>query len=263
MFDIKFEDESGNSSLVWQNSWGLTTRTIGVMIMVHGDDRGLVMPPRVAPLQVIIVPIYFKNKDELKSHCARFKAQLAGIGVRVDADLRENYTPGWKYNHYELKGVPLRIELGPKDVKNEQVVIVRRDNGEKLNVAWKDLVHKVPHLLRDLQKSLFEKAQKKLKESLKTALNWTEFMSILDARQLALAPWCGESTCDEHIKKKSGESAKEEKETTTEGEEVEKLTGSAKSLCIPFEQPALPTGSVTCIGCAKKPSMWVLFGRSY
>jgi len=131
------------------------------MIMVHGDDKGLVLPPRVAPLQVIIVPIFFKNKDELKHHCTQWKEKIAATGVRVDTDLRENYTPGWKFNHYELKGVPLRLELGPKDLKNEQFVIVRRDTGDKINVPWKDAIHRIPHLLREIQQSLFINAQKK------------------------------------------------------------------------------------------------------
>jgi len=209
MFDIKYEDEQGNSHLVWQNSWGLTTRTIGVMIMVHGDDKGLVLPPRVAPLQVIIIPIYFKNKDELKQHCTQWKEKIAATGVKVDVDLRENYTPGWKFNQYELKGIPLRLELGPKDLKSEQFVCVRRDTGEKINVSWKDLLHKIPHLLREMQKSLFEKAQKTMKESVKTALTWSDFMGILDSRCLALAPWCGETQCEKHIKEKSGQAAKE------------------------------------------------------
>lgn len=181
----------------------------------------------------------------------------------MDTDLRENYTPGWKFNHYELKGVPLRLELGPKDLKNEQFVVVRRDNGEKIAVPWKDAIHRIPHLLREIQQSLFNNAHKTMKESVKTALNWKEFMEILDSRCLALGPWCGETKCEKNIKEKSGQAAKEQ-EKEKEGEETtEKLTGAAKSLCIPFEQPPLPGGNVTCIGCTKKPAMWVLFGRSY
>ena len=124
---------------VWQNSWGLTTRTIGVMVMVHGDDKGLVLPPRVAPTQVVIVPIPNSKLPPaevaaLLAAAARLEAQLAAAGVRVRTDARENYTPGWKYNHWELKGVPLRVELGPRDMAAEKAVLARRDTGAKEEV---------------------------------------------------------------------------------------------------------------------------------
>merc|ERR1711957_423673 len=131
MFDIKFQDEKGETKIAWQTSWGLTTRTIGVMIMVHGDDKGLVLPPRVAPLHCVIVPIYFKDKAPLNAQSNVLADTLRECGVKVKTDLRENYNPGWKFNHWELKGVPLRIELGPKDMEKKQVVVVRRDTGKK------------------------------------------------------------------------------------------------------------------------------------
>eukprot|EP00163_Fabomonas_tropica_P017994 TRINITY_DN3200_c0_g1_i13.p1 TRINITY_DN3200_c0_g1~~TRINITY_DN3200_c0_g1_i13.p1 ORF type:complete len:483 (+),score=171.98 TRINITY_DN3200_c0_g1_i13:41-1489(+) len=143
MFDIKFENpDNGSEHLhVWQNSWGLTTRTIGVMIMIHGDDKGLVLPPRVAPLHVVVVPIVFKGKEAMVTEGAqKVNDLLAAGGIRVKADLRDNYNPGWKYNHWEQKGVPLRAECGPRDIENQQVVLVRRDTGEKITAKLDGLV---------------------------------------------------------------------------------------------------------------------------
>ena len=131
MFKIQYEDDQGERAIPWQTSWGLTTRTIGVCVMVHGDDKGLVLPPRVAPLQVIICPIAAKNFEysDLMEYAENIKAVLKQAGVRTDVDGRQNYTPGWKFNHWEQKGVPIRIEVGPRDHAAKQVRIVRRDDG--------------------------------------------------------------------------------------------------------------------------------------
>jgi prolyl-tRNA synthetase len=124
MFKIAYEDDKGGRSIPWQTSWGLTTRTIGVAVMVHGDNKGLVLPPRVAPIQVIICPISMKNVDygDLLKYCEDIKYTLKKRGVRIDLDSRQNYTPGWKFNHWEQKGVPIRIEVGPRDLTNKQVL---------------------------------------------------------------------------------------------------------------------------------------------
>lgn len=133
MFKIQYEDDQGERSIPWQTSWGLTTRTIGVCVMVHGDDKGLVLPPRVAPLQVIICPIAMKNVEygDLLEYAESIKKVLKLAGLRVDVDARQNYTPGWKFNHWEQKGVPIRMEVGPRDLSAKQVRVVRRDDGNE------------------------------------------------------------------------------------------------------------------------------------
>ncbi len=153
MFKIEFEDEKGAKQLAWQNSWGLTTRTIGVMVMVHGDAKGLVLPPRVAPTQVVIVPILFKAAEQQAqgAQARAFAELLAAADVRAHVDDRDNYNPGWKFNHWELKGVPIRLELGPKDMEKQTAVLVRRDTGAKTVVAWATLVADVQALLLDIQ----------------------------------------------------------------------------------------------------------------
>ena len=149
MFKIEYEDNQGKKAIPWQNSWGLTTRTIGVMVMVHGDDKGLVLPPRIAPVQVVIVLIPYRDPEVTARQnvmCAEIEATLKAAGVRVKWDDRENYNPGWKYNFWELKGVPMRLEVGPKDVEKRQVRAVRRDTGEKEDVPVAVLVQKVSRL---------------------------------------------------------------------------------------------------------------------
>ena len=137
MFKIEFEDEKKEKKYVWQTSWGLTTRSIGIMIMYHGDDKGLVLPPRVANVQVVIVPIPYKGKQEkVNDAVEQIYIDLKGKDLRVQKDLRDNYNPGWKFNHWELKGVPIRLEVGPKDVENKEVRVVIRHNGEKLQMKW-------------------------------------------------------------------------------------------------------------------------------
>ena len=139
MFNIEFTDESGEKAHVWQNSWGLTTRTIGVMVMVHGDDKGLVLPPRVSPLQCVIVPINKKSDAAevtvaIDTNCRAMEESLKAVGVRVKYDNRDNYNPGWKYAHWEQKGVPVRIEVGPRDVQQGSAMLVRRDGRGKQSV---------------------------------------------------------------------------------------------------------------------------------
>ncbi len=162
MFEIIYEDpETNEKKYVYQNSWGITTRTLGVLTMIHGDNQGLVLPPKVACIQVVIVPCGITvnlGKDDRQSlydTCKAYETALAAAGVRVQGDYRENYSPGWKFNHWELKGVPVRMELGPRDVKNGQAVLVRRDNGQKLTEKKDGLVQTVVDLLDTIQKSLF------------------------------------------------------------------------------------------------------------
>jgi len=274
MFNISFEDEKGERRLVWQNSWGLTTRTIGVMVMVHSDDIGLVLPPRVAPIQVIIVPIWKKdNRAQIRERCEAVKKILVDAGVRVELDDRENYTPGWKYAHWEQKGVPLRIELGMKDLENNRVTAVRRDGSKsdkkETHISMDDLARAVPTILEDIQNSLFQKAKETFLAHRSVCTTFDDMLKALDKRNVVLAPWCGRSECEEDIKKRTGEAAKELEAKERELEEAgvvqesgERLTGAAKSLNVPFEQPELPAGT-KCVGCDHNAAKWVLWGRSY
>lgn len=164
MFDLVYEDpETQEKKHVYQNSWGITTRTIGVMIMVHADNQGLVLPPRVASVQVVIVPcgitasLSEADRKSLQASCDQLESDLKSASVRVQGDYRDNYSPGWKFNHWELKGVPIRVELGPKDMKNNQLVAVRRDTGEKVTIKRASAIEDLQKMLSDIQSSLFNR----------------------------------------------------------------------------------------------------------
>lgn len=203
-FGIKFLDENEESKYAHTTSWGMSTRTIGAIVMVHGDDKGLVLPPRMAPIQAVIVPIVFdKSKDAVLKKASELKTKLSK-DVRIHLDNRDIYTPGWKYNQWELKGVPVRVEIGPKDLEKEQVVLVRRDTGEKSFVKESELSKKLPELLESIQKSLYDKAKKSLEENIHTAKSFAEFSDIIEnKRGFVKAVWCGEATCEEEIKDKT------------------------------------------------------------
>lgn len=248
MFQIEFEDDKGAKQMVWQNSWGLSTRSIGVMVMVHSDDKGLVLPPAVAPIQAIVVPIPFKDNDRaaVVGAAADVAGQLRAAGVRVKEDARDNYSPGFKYNYWELRGVPIRVELGPRDLQNKQVVLVRRDTGAKESCAWEGLGDRVKSLLATIHSDMLAKATKERDESIVRIREWEEFMPAIDAKKMVLAPWCDEEAVEEDVKKRSA---------AGEG-------GSAKTLCMPFEQPDLPEGAL-CFASGKPAKKWALWGRSY
>jgi prolyl-tRNA synthetase len=259
---------------VWQNSWGLTTRTIGVMVMVHSDDKGLVLPPMVAPVQVVIIPIYKKgNQERLVAVCRELKVRLSDGGVRVDLDERDNYNPGWKFAHWELKGVCLRVEVGEDELDKKVLRVQRRDRLGKehaVMVEWDGMEERVKGLLTEMQADLLKKATEERDGKRKKVTEWRDFMRALDARCTALAPHCEGAECEKRIKQRSGEAAEVDvtgQEEVEDGEEqtdakAEKLTGAAKSLCIPFDQPELTEGT-QCIGCDKPAKNWTLFGRSY
>lgn len=257
MFEINFENEKGERAKVWQNSWAYSTRTIGVMVMVHGDDKGLVVPPKVAPLQVIVVPVPYKDADtaEIMKFCTKIVDILSEAGIRVEEDTRENYSPGWKYSHWEMKGVPLRIEIGPKDLANKQVRTVRRDNSAKVDIPAdvnsedSDLVAKfteqIKGLLDDIQKDLFTAAKEKRDSCIEVIKTWEEFVEALNKKKMILAPWCDEEEVEKDVKAR------------TKGE-----MGAAKTLCSPFDQPELPEGTL-CFASGKPAKKWTYWGRSY
>lgn len=263
MFDITVEDpnEKGKHVNVWQNSWGLSTRVIGVMVMIHGDDKGLVLPPRIAKLQVIVIPlgITAKTSDEVKQkHSEKVQqlgADLKKAGVRCDVDTREGYTPPWKFNDWELKGVPLRVEFGPKDMEKDVISYARRDTGEKGTIPIAEMGTKIPELLETIQKDLYNKADAAYKSHRIQVTEWEKVVPALDAKNVVLIPFCLAPDCEEKIK-----------DTTKSKDENGNERMGMKSLCIPFEQPeGLVKGETKCLNptCGKLAESWVQFGRSY
>ncbi|HAQ08108.1 MAG TPA: proline--tRNA ligase [Bacillus bacterium] len=235
-FGIQFTDKEGQLQYVQQTSWGFTTRVIGAMIMVHGDDRGLVIPPKAAPTQVMIVPIA-QHKEGVLDFAYELKATLSQVArVGIDASDKK---PGWKFNEYEMKGIPLRLEVGPKDIEKGQVVLARRDTGEKIFVLIEDLERKLPVLLDEIQRSLYEKAKRHREEKTNAALNLDDFKVILDKETgFVKAMWCGDRTCEDKIKE----------ETT------------ATSRCIPFIQEKV---SDKCVCCGADAVHMVLWAKAY
>jgi len=265
MFDIKFQDEQGKSQIAWQTSWGLTTRTIGVMVMVHGDDKGLVMPPRVSPLQAVIVPIISKKLtlEQANPYCDAILKDLEEQGIRAKYDDRTMYNPGWKYNHWEQKGVPIRLEVGPMDVEKKSVRVVIRHNGEKVDMPIDGLGAVIKEKLEEIQSTMFEKAKAARDEHIVQVTEWKDFVPNLELNNLVLTPWCGPEYEDweDWVKNTSREESL--KKAGLEGEDERTATSvAAKTLCIPFDQPELPEGT-KCIASGLPATCWVLWGRSY
>jgi prolyl-tRNA synthetase len=214
MFDIYVEDPADpagkSKTYVWQNSWGLSTRAIGVMVMVHGDNQGLVLPPRVASVQVIFVPcgITAKTTDtqrqEMYDKIDELAAELRKAGLRARSDLREGYTPGWKFNEWEQKGVPLRLEVGPQDLAKQQTLSVRRDTGVKAPIPLAELATAVPALLETIQREMFERARKTYHEHIVQVTKWDDIVPALDAKNTVVLPWCEVEECEDDIKERSG-----------------------------------------------------------
>ncbi|XP_062828337.1 bifunctional glutamate/proline--tRNA ligase isoform X5 [Anolis carolinensis] len=262
MFEIVFEDPRtpGEKQYAYQNSWGLTTRTIGVMTMIHGDNMGLVLPPRVACVQVVIIPCGITNtlleadKEALMNKCSEYRKRLLSANIRSRADLRDNYSPGWKFNHWELKGVPIRLEVGPRDMKSNQFVAVRRDTGEKMTFAENEAVDQLRRILEEIHTNLYNRAAEDLKSHMVVANTMEEFQKELDSGKIVQIPFCGEIECEDWIKK-----------TTARDQDLEPGAPSmgAKSLCIPFNPLRQLQNGAKCV-CGKNPAkFYTLFGRSY
>ncbi len=264
MFNISYESKQGQHETPWQTSWGITTRAVGVCVMCHGDDMGLVLPPRVAPRQVVVIPIFSKKfgLPELSPFMSEVVAELRGLGIRVEVDLRDNYTAGWKYNHWEQKGVPIRIEIGPHDVKARSIVAVRRDDGSKHTVLFGCgggiLGKEIQLMLDEIQTALFARAFQEANSHYSKVTCWDEFVPALEKHDIVLAPFCNEAEWEEKVKERSREEAlygdQEDNRVAT--------SVAAKSLCIPLEQPDLPPGT-KCFISGKPAVKWVLWGRSY
>jgi len=207
VFDIKFLDKEEKERYVWQTSWGFSTRVIGALVMVHSDNKGLVLPPKVAPIQVVIVPIPYKDTDVklILAKAREIYEKLQKHGVLAVLDDRAEYTPGWKFNEWELKGVPIRVEIGPRDVKQKQVTLARRDTLEKNAIKEEQIVNAVTKLLEKIQKNLFNRAKKFLKENITTVKTYDEFKTVLkEEGGFIRACWCSSPTCEEKIKEETG-----------------------------------------------------------
>ena len=275
MFGISVEDPSAKEGEkkpplnVFQNSWGLSTRTIGVMVMTHSDNRGLVVPPRVSRKQVVLVPVGItaKSTDEERTALYEEVDALAMVlranDIRVETDFREGYSPGWKFNDWEQKGVPLRLEFGPKDSASHQVTTSRRDiQGNKCTIAITELASGVKNLLDTIQKDLYDRADKEFKSHVKHINKWDDFVPALNSKNVCLIPHCLTEKCEDEIKDLSAR--KEENDDTPQDERAPSM--GAKSLCIPFDQPeGLEKGVTECCNpqCKNKAEAWCLFGRSY
>jgi len=206
-FEIKYLGKDEKDHYVWQTSWGVTTRMIGAVVMAHGDDKGLVLPPRIAPIQTVIVPIYYKDEDrERVLGKANEIAKLLGDdGIATHLDDRTEYTPGWKFNEWEMKGVPTRIEIGPRDIAVGQVVVSRRDTGEKSEVKASALLQGIKETLESIQAGLYAKAKRQLEQNVRTARSYGEFVQILETvGGFVRACWCGSPECEAKIKQETG-----------------------------------------------------------
>ncbi len=238
-FDVKYLDESNNETFAWQTSWGVSWRLIGGMIMIHGDDKGLVLPPKLAPIQVVIIPIYYskEEKDSVMQKAHQIKDNLSKIDLRVHLDDREQLTPGFKFNDWEMKGIPIRIEIGPKDIAKKQVVLVRRHNRTKTSLNMDSLTDKISSELKNIQKEMFDAAKKILDERIVRVTEYQQFKEQLDNGKMIDCSWCGKQTCEDKIKEETG----------------------ADIRVIPSDN----TEAETCIYCKNSGIANVLFARGY
>jgi prolyl-tRNA synthetase len=239
-FEIAFQDMDGERRHAWTTSWGLSTRTVGALILVHGDDAGLILPPRVAPTQLVIIPIPGRNDDDDRAVRETVERLLADLGqrFRVEADWSDN-RPGWKFNEWELRGVPVRLEVGPRDVKQGQVRVVRRDTREKQDLPVSKLADDLAALLETVQRSLFERALKFREENTYVVDDYASFTRVLAGRGgFILARWCGSADCEARIKEESG----------------------ATIRCLPLDAPP-DAGS--CLVCGADSEYRALFARAY
>ncbi|CEF67953.1 Bifunctional glutamate/proline--tRNA ligase [Strongyloides ratti] len=263
MFNISFEDpeQKGGREFAYQNSWGLSTRTIGALVMIHGDDNGLVLPPRVASIQVIVIPVGItanttaEKKEALINKVKEVVVLLKNSGIRAEEDCRDNYSPGWKFNHWELKGVPLRFEVGPKDLEKNSVLAVRRYNGQKSPLPLDNIGNNTANLLEEIHHAMYNKVLEARNKHMKVCLKWEDFSPLLNEKCILLSPFCGKIDCEEKIKEGS-----QRIEITEAGQS----SMGAKTLCIPLEQPDEPLPE-KCIypECKEKAKFFALFGRSY
>ena len=236
-FNIQYTDKDNTLQYVHQTSWGLSTRLIGAIIMVHGDNNGLVLPPAIAPIQTVIIPIA-SHKEGVLDKAQELANQLKNAGIRVHMDTTDKM-PGWKFAEYEMKGVPLRLEIGPKDLEKGQVVLARRDNGEKLFIPMEQLLDKIPELLESISQNLYQKALQNRAEKTFTAKDYDTFKELIETKPgFIKAMWCENAECEAKIKEDTGATAR----------------------CMPFEQETIGD---TCVCCGKPAKTMVYWGKSY
>jgi prolyl-tRNA synthetase len=239
-FEIKFLDKDTAEQYVWQTSWGISWRVIGAIIMVHGDDKGLILPPKISPTQVIIVPIYKdESKTVVKQKAYELEQKLKDSQIRVQTDDRDEYTSGWKFNDWEMKGVPLRVNIGLRDIQENQVELIRRDTKERFYVTEKELVKQTLSILEKIQSNMFDRAMNLLQENTRSATTLEELLSVLDATGGFVAcSWCGKRKCEDLVKEKT----------------------TADIRIVPFN----PKNNISsCIGCGNQETIEVYFGRAY
>lgn len=239
-FEVKYLDKNNVETYAWQTSWGVSWRLIGAVVMVHGDDKGLVLPPKIAPIQVVIVPIYYSDKDTQRIHSKADEVEkiLKDKGIRVHVDRRDELTPGFKYNEWELKGVPLRIEIGPKDLDKNKVTIARRHSRQKSDLPFDQIQSQIDVILQQIQKEMFENAKKLLEERTVKESDYARFKSALESGCFIDAPWCGKTACEEKIKEET----------------------MADIRVIPFGSK---NSDGKCIYCKEQSAVNAIFGRAY
>ena len=236
-FDMQYTDKNNTLQYMEQTSWGVSTRLIGAIIMTHGDNEGLVLPPRIAPTQLVVIPVA-AHKAGVTEKAQELLETVKAAGIRAKIDVSDN-SPGWKFAEYEMKGVPLRLEVGPRDIENGQCVLVRRDTREKTVCKFEDLAATIPALLEDIQKALFEKALRNREEHTYTAKSLDEMKEILkDHIGFIKSMWCGDRACEEKIKEETG----------------------MPSRCMPFEQEHIAD---VCPVCGKPANKMVVWGIAY
>lgn len=235
-FGIEYSDKENKLQYVHQTSWGVTTRLIGAIIMVHGDDNGLLLPPHVAPTQVVVIPIQ-QFKEGVTEKALELKNRISKV-ARVKMDDSDK-SPGWKFSEHEMRGVPLRVEIGPKDIENNQCVLVRRDTGDKIFARLDNIEDEISNVLEDIQNELFERAKKRREEKTYIACTMDEFEKLVSEKPgFVKAMWCGDRQCEDTIKEKTGATAR----------------------CIPFEQDNI---SDQCVVCGKSSKQMVYWGKAY
>lgn len=237
-FDIKFQNREGKEELAYQTSWGISTRLIGAIIMGHGDNRGLRLPPRIAPIQTVIIPIAQHKEGVLENSDKLFK-RLKKADIRVKIDDRDQYSAGYKFNDWEMRGVPIRLEIGPKDIENNSCILVRRDTHEKKVVSLDNIETEIKNLLEEIQQNMFNICLKRMEEKTSIANNMQEFNEIMENNQgMIKTMWCGCSDCEDKIYEETG----------------------TKSRCIPLNQEIVGD---KCVYCGKPAKTMVIWGRQY
>ena len=239
-FDVKYLDDNNTETFAWQTSWGVSWRLIGGMIMTHGDDKGLVLPPKIAPIQVVIIPIYYSDdeKGNVIQKANQIMDDLSKINLRVHLDDREQLTPGFKFNDWEMKGIPIRIEIGPKDIAKNQLVLVKRHNQTKTSIDINSFTEKISSELKNIQKEMFDAAKKILDERIVSVSEYQQFKKELENGKMIDCSWCGNQTCEDKIKEET----------------------SADLRVIPFNRQQK---SETCIYCKNSGTTNALFAKGY